>query len=180
MTQPFLGQVQPMGFGFAPRNWALCNGQVLSISQNTALFALLGTMYGGNGTTTFALPNLQSRVPIHYGTFGGTPYAQGEAAGEESVTLAGANMPAHRHSFSGTLAAANSKQPFTGAAYAQSNKSGTSPADAYYAPDNSQQITSLHVDTVTPYGGGLPHANVQPYLTISWCIALAGIFPARN
>src|ERR1700751_4861131 len=118
MTEPFLGQVQPFGFGFAPRNWALCNGQLLSIAQNTALFSLLGTMYGGNGTTTFALPDLQSRVPIHYGTFAGNQYFQGEEAGEETITLNISEVPAHAHTFSGTSLAANSVQPFTGSAYA--------------------------------------------------------------
>src|SRR5262249_45620249 len=102
-----------------------------------------------------------------------------EEAGVETVTLNTTEMPAHTHSFSGTAAAANSKVPFTGSAYAQSNLSGTSPSDSYYAPGTTQ-ITSLHIDTVTPYGGSLPHTNVQPYLTINWCIAMAGIFPSRN
>jgi microcystin-dependent protein len=179
MTQPFLGQVQPFGFGFAPRNWALCNGQLLSIAQNTALFSLLGTMYGGNGITTFALPDLQSRVPIHRGfSPDGPQYSQGEVAGEEAITLKVTEVPAHLHSFSGTSSAANSVQPFTGSAYATTFKAGTSPADSYYAADTHPQ--ALHIDTVTPYGGGQAHTNLQPYLTINWCIALAGIFPSRN
>jgi microcystin-dependent protein len=95
MTQPFIGQIQPFGFGFAPRNWAQCNGQILSIQQSTALFALLGTQYGGNGTTTFGLPNLQSRVPVHAGTSpSGEHFQQGEAAGVETVALTLSTMPA--------------------------------------------------------------------------------------
>jgi microcystin-dependent protein len=179
MTEPFVGQIQPMGFGFAPRNYALCNGQILSIAQNTALFSLLGTMYGGNGTTTFALPNLQSRVPMHYGTFVGNQYFQGEEAGEETITLDISLMPAHNHTFSGATAAANSTEPFQGSAYASSFKGGTSPADNYYAKDISGLI-SINPGTVGPYGKNGPHTNIQPYLTISWCIAMAGIYPSRN
>jgi microcystin-dependent protein len=181
MTQPFLGQIQPFGFGFAPRSWALCNGQILSIAQNTALFSLLGTMYGGNGITTFALPNLQSRVPMHYGTPpGGPTYFQGEEAGEETITLNINEMPAHNHAFSGTSSNANFKQPNTGSAHAQSNKSGTSPGDNYYAPATSPTVTPLNPATVSPFGGNQAHTNIQPYLTVNWCIAMQGIFPARN
>src|SRR6266849_3801032 len=111
MTQPFLGQIQPYGFGFAPRNWALCNGQLLAIAQNTALFALLGTMYGGNGQTTFALPNLQSRVPMH---FGSNQYFQGEEAGEETITLDILTMPSHNHTLFGNNAGAFTKVPSNG------------------------------------------------------------------
>jgi len=180
MTQPFLGQVQPFGFNFAPLHWAFCDGQLLAISQNTALFALIGTFYGGNGTSTFALPDLRGRVPMHQGTLlGGETYDLGEVAGAEAVTLIQTEMPAHTHSFSGTSAAANWKPPVTGSAYAQSNKAGTSPGDAYYAAD-SQNITSLHVSSVTPFGNNLPHTNIQPYLTLNWCICIAGIFPSRN
>jgi microcystin-dependent protein len=178
MTQPFLGQVQPMGFGFAPRNWALCNGQILSISQNTALFALLGTMYGGNGITTFALPNLQSRVPMHYGTFVGNQYFQGEEAGEETITLDISLMPAHGHSFNGTGEDANFLSPADGAVLAQIHHKGGTTPDPYYAPDTTPQ--ALNPAELSPYGKNGPHTNIQPYLTISWCIAMAGIFPSRN
>src|SRR5262245_56936320 len=112
MSQPYLGQIQPFGFNFPPRGWAFCNGVLLSIAQNTALFSLLGTTYGGNGQTTFALPNLQSRVPMHAGQApGGSIYSQGEQAGSEQVTLLITEMPAHTHSFSGTSASADSKRP---------------------------------------------------------------------
>ena len=182
MTQPFLGQIQPFGFTFAPRGWAFCNGQILSIAQNTALFALIGTFYGGNGTTTFALPNLQSRVPMHFGQGSGLPnYVLGEEGGVETVTLTLAETPVHTHSFSGTSSAANSKQPADGAALATSTRAGpVSPADPYYAADALRQ--PLHPNTVSLYGSSQPqpHTNLQPYLTINWCIAMNGIFPARN
>ncbi len=179
MTQPFLGQIQPFGFGFAPRNWALCNGQILSIAQNTALFSLLGTQYGGNGQTTFALPNLQSRVPMHKGTApGGPTYSQGEEAGVESVTLLITEMPAHTHTFSGASALANNKEPVAGSAYAHSAKGGVTSPDGFYAPDTTPQ--PINPATVGVFGSNQAHTNLQPYLTISWCIAMAGIFPARN
>ena len=180
MSQPFLGQIQPFGFTFAPRNWALCNGQILSIAANTALFSLLGTQYGGNGTTTFALPNLQSRVPMHRGTDNlGNQYFQGEEAGEETVTVNTTEIPAHNHTFHGDTGTADHKQPLAGSAFATSNKAGVSPADAYYAADNNA-LQPLNPGTVAVYGSGQPHTNLQPYLTINWCIAMAGIYPARN
>jgi microcystin-dependent protein len=180
MTQPFLGQIQPFGFGFAPRNWALCNGQILSIAQNTALFALLGTMYGGNGQTTFALPNLQSRVPMHKGTFVGNSYVQGEEAGTETITLNLNELPAHNHTLFGNNAGAFSKVPATGNAYAQTTKvpPPVTPGDPYYASDATTQ--PINPNTIKPYGQNGSHTNIQPYLTINWCIAMAGVFPARN
>ena len=116
MTQPFVGQIQPLGFGYAPKNWAQCNGQTLSIAQNTALFSLLGTTYGGNGQTTFALPNLQSRVPMHTGTFQGNSYPQGQVAGTEQITLNIGEMPMHNHAFIGSSANANAAGPADGQA----------------------------------------------------------------
>ncbi|HEY1473320.1 MAG TPA: tail fiber protein [Pseudolabrys sp.] len=178
MAQPFLGQIQAVGFNFAPRGWALCNGQLLAINQNQALFSLLGTQYGGNGTSTFALPNLQSRVPMHAGTFLGNQYTQGEQAGEEAVQLNINQMPAHNHSFSGTTSSANDKRPKTGAAFATSTKIGpTTPGDSYYG---SGPLVSLNAGTVQTFGLGQPHTNLQPFLTINFIIALQGIFPSRN
>jgi microcystin-dependent protein len=178
MTQPFLGQIQSFGFGFAPRGWALCNGQILAIAQNTALFSLLGTTYGGNGQTTFALPNLQSRVPVHKGTLAGGPdFLQGEESGVETVTLNLAQIPAHTHTFAGTSANANGRAPLDGSAFAKSVPSAT---NGYYATA-AASLTTINVGTLAPYaGGGQPHQNLQPYLTISWCIAMQGVFPARN
>ena len=178
MTQPFLGQIQPFGFGFAPRGCALCNGQILSISQNTALFALLGTMYGGNGITTFALPNLQSRVGMSAGTDPvGNSYVQGEEAGEETITLNLNTMPLHNHAFMGTTDFANKLQPAANDVLATATKAGPVVGDSYYG---SGALQPLNPASVSLYGGNLPHTNLQPYLTISWCIAMQGIFPARN
>ena len=180
MTQPFLGQVQPFGFGFAPRGWALCNGQLLPISQNSALFALLGTIYGGNGTTNFNLPNLQSRVPMHFGiSASGTTYVQGEMAGEENVTLTVNAMPAHNHNFVGAAQNANSSGPTAGAALANIiNKDTSGPGANYYTTGGSP--AALIPAALAPAGSGQPHTNIQPYQAINWCIAMSGIFPSRS
>jgi microcystin-dependent protein len=181
MSNPFVGEIRCFGFNFAPKGWAMCNGQIMAISQNTALFSLLGTTYGGNGTSTFALPNLQSRVPVGQGQGPGlSDYIIGEMDGVESVTINGNEMPAHNHSLFGTTLSANDKRPKSGAAFATSTKSGpVSPGDNYYAAPGT--ITPLNAATVQPLiGGGLPHSNLQPYLTFNFCIALQGIFPARS
>jgi microcystin-dependent protein len=178
MTQPFLGQIQPLAFNFAPSGWAQCNGQIMNISQNAALFSLLGTMYGGNGQTTFGLPNLQSRVPLHAGqSLGGEIFVQGEQAGVETVTLTINTMPAHNHNFLGTSTNADVPAPAKNASLgtiAQASAKG----DSYYAPDTTPQ--SLNTGSVGTAGGSLPHDNIQPYLAVNWCIALSGIFPSRS
>ena len=175
MTTPFIGQIQPMGFNFAPRGWAQCNGQILSISQNTALFALLGTTYGGNGSSTFGLPNLQSRVPLDFGTLNGEPFSLGELGGVENVSININSMPSHTHSFNGTSATGNSGPPDPGAALA---KVGGTGGNFFYGSDSTTQM--LTPSSVGSAGGNQPHTNIQPYLTINWCIAMIGIFPARN
>jgi microcystin-dependent protein len=166
MTSPFLGEVKILAFNFAPRGWALCNGQLLAINQNQALFALLGTTYGGNGTTTFALPNLQGRAPV----FGGQSSIQlGQAGGEENHTLTVAEMAAHNHP-----AQANSGNPNTGPI--AGNLWCAETAAAYATAPNAAMNSSAIGNT----GGGQAHANVQPYLVLNFCIALQGIFPSRN
>jgi microcystin-dependent protein len=178
MTQPFIGQLQAFGFGFAPRYWAQCNGQTMSIQQNVALFSLLGTMYGGNGTTTFQLPNLQSRVPMHFGTSPiGNTYVQGEIDGEENVTLTINTLPMHPHAFIGASANANTLTPAPGQALATATIPSKT-ADPFYGPDGVPQ--PLNPGSISPVGGSQPHTNLQPYLTINWCIALYGIFPSRG
>jgi len=183
MTQPFLGQIQPFGFNFAPRGWALCDGQILSIQQNTALFSLLGTYYGGNGTTNFALPDLRSRVPVGQGQLsGGSQYFLGETDGVESVILNIGQTPMHTHTFAGTSAHANAARVASGVVLGAIWKpaGGGNPGDNYYGPDTNPQ--ALNPACMTPWGSGAPqaHTNIQPYLTISWCIALQGIYPTRN
>jgi microcystin-dependent protein len=154
-----------MSFNFPPKGWALCNGQFLPINQNQALFALLGTMYGGNGQTTFALPDLRGRVPIHLGS----GFTQGQAAGEFAHTVTQSEMPAHTHTFGASQSNANTPVP-------GGNMFGTS-NNMYAAATN---LTTVNAQTITNVGGGQPHQNMQPYLTLSFCIALQGIFPSQN
>ncbi len=176
MSNPFLGEIRAWGNSFAPRGWAFCQGQLLSIVQNTALFSLIGTYYGGNGTTNFGLPDLRGRAPLGYGTTpSGNVYDLGEQAGEETITLTSNTMPMHTHTISGTSAVGPRSKASDGCAYGTS-----SGGNAYYAAASSP-TTFVNPGTVSPFaGGGQAHTNLQPYLVISWCIALSGIFPARN
>jgi microcystin-dependent protein len=172
MSEPFVGEIRMFGFNFAPQGWALCNGQLLPINQNQALFSLLGTTYGGDGRTTFALPNMQSRVPVCQGQGPGlSSYAEGQAGGTETVTLAATQMPGHTHPVKASSSAAASGQP-EGRALARSA------SHIYTAkPDTS---TVMNADMLGDAGDGQPHNNIQPYLAVNFCIALNGIFPSRN
>jgi len=176
MSTPFVGELRAWACNFAPRGWAFCAGQLLSISQNASLFSLIGTYYGGNGTTNFALPDLRGRVPMKYGQYvDGTQYVIGEVGGSENVTLQSATMPMHTHTVFGTSASATNIAPNDGAVLA-SHFTGL----PFYAAANSP-LTNLNPGTVSLYqGGNLPHPNIQPYLAINWCIALQGVYPARN
>ena len=175
MSSPFLGEIRQFGFNFAPRGWAMCNGQLLAISANTALFSLLGTFYGGNGTTTFGLPNLQGRVPIHFGQGAGlSSYVLGQAAGVENVTLLAVQMPQHNHSVLTVNSGGNQANPSTN--YLAVESTGTS---LNYSSGPSDG-TTLNPQAVTTAGGNQPHANIQPYLAVNFCIAEQGIFPSRN
>lgn len=179
MTQPFVGQIQAYGFDFAPRYWAQCNGQLLSIQQNTALFALLGTTYGGNGVNTFQLPNLQSRVPMHAGTFNGTTYGPGETGGEEQIMLNINSLPLHNHQFYGSSSPATATAPSSGAVMAQVAEPSTGQAVVPFYGSDATPI-ALNSGSLKSVGGNLPHTNIQPYLAINFCIALYGIFPSRS
>jgi len=171
MSAPFLGEIRMFGCNFAPRGWAFCSGQVLSIQQNTALFSLLGTQYGGDGRTNFALPNLQGRVPMAFGSAPGlTPRVIGESGGSESVTLTSNEMPAHSHAIVAQTTRAD-RANASGAMLA----SGIEPLYAAATPD-----TAMNPQAVGPVGNGVPHTNLQPYLAINFCIALQGIYPARQ
>lgn len=175
MSNPFLGEIRPWACNFAPRGWAMCQGQILPITQFTALFSLLGTFYGGNGTTNFALPDLRSRVPMKYGTFVANNYSIGEDGGEESITIQPLQMPVHTHNVFGSTTVSHKSTPAAGFALATSGNSGF-----FYAPGNSAS-TPINPGTVSTYlGGGQAHTNLQPLLAINWCIALQGIFPSRN
>lgn len=164
MSEPFLGEIKLVSFNFPPRGWALCNGQILSIAQNTALFSVLGTTYGGNGQTTFALPDLQGRTPLHFGA----GVVQGESGGEIAHTLIGSELPAHSHTVAATSAAASALSPV-------GNVWATTSVAAYGPSPN----TALAAAT-TASGGSQPHENQQPYLVLSFIIAIQGIFPSRN
>lgn len=170
MSEPFLGMIAIYGFNFAPRGWAFCNGQILPIAQNTALFSLLGTTYGGNGQTTFALPNLQSRVPIQFGQGPGlSSYDLGQAAGTETVTLNVNEIPMHQHPIMASDVQSTSARP-DGTVFSEGG--------AYNAgPPNVNMLATI----IPPSGGGnQPHPNIQPYLALNFSIALEGIFPSRN
>lgn len=167
MSEPYLGEIRPFGFGFTPKGWASCDGQLLLIAQNSALFSLLGTMYGGDGRTTFGLPDLRGRTGMHVKP----AHTQGERGGEEGVTLTIAQIPLHSHT-------ANC-----------SNVLGTqtSPAGKFWAQDSDGNVVfssaggaTMAATAVGNAGGGQPHPNMQPYLVVNYCIAVQGIFPSRS
>jgi microcystin-dependent protein len=160
-----MSEIRIMSFNFAPKGWAMCNGQTLQINQNQALFALLGTMYGGDGRATFGLPSLQGRVPLHRGN----GFTQGELGGEQAHTLTGLEEPVHTHLAQGSSSNADNAVP---TANFLGNASGM-----YGSLANT---TSLHPSTVTNAGGSQPHDNMQPYLVLNFCIALQGVFPTPN
>lgn len=179
---PFLGEIKLVAFNYAPRGWAFCNGQLLAVTQNTALFSLLGTTYGGDGRTTFALPNLQSRVAIHAGQGPGlSQYTLGQAAGIENVTLLTTQMPMHNHAFPITVdASPGSTFNPAGANFAQvQNQNESNPYDSFTTgqPQSPVQLTASQSSIV---GGGQPHSNLQPYLVLNFIIATQGVFPARS
>lgn len=181
MAEPFLGEIRMVGWNFAANGWALCNGQLLSISQNSALFSLLGTTYGGDGIQTFALPNLQGRVPIHQGTgLGLSPYVIGEAAGSENVTLLVNQIPSHNHLVEISNQLGTVADP-TNALLAQGNSgSGRSPvAVSDYVPAGPPTGT-LAPTSISNTGGNQPHSNIQPFLCVNFIISLQGIFPSRS
>ncbi|MCS4303802.1 phage tail protein [Chryseobacterium sp. BIGb0232] len=173
-SDPFLGQIAFVPYNFAPNGWAECNGQILPIAQNQALFSLLGTTYGGNGTTNFALPDMRGRVLIHNGTSpsSGTTYTLGEVGGAEGVTLTVTQMPAHSHSVSAVTAEGNQNVP-TG-----SLPANTKVLDKEYS--DAATDTTMKSSMIGNTGGNQPHENRQPFITLKCIIALNGIFPSHN
>ena len=178
--EPFTGQISVFGFSFPPVNWAMCQGQIVPIQQNTALFSLIGTTYGGNGTTNFQLPNLQGQVAVGQGQAdSGTPYVMGETGGTSTVTLNTTDMPIHSHNLMGTLQIADTNDP-TGAVLARPQVSGT-PKNIVGNLYNSNAIDTPVSATIAPsVSQNLPHDNLQPYLALNYCICLRGIFPQRG
>jgi microcystin-dependent protein len=171
MATPFLGQLMAAGFNFAPKGWALCNGQTLAINQNQALFSLLGTTFGGNGVQNFMLPNLQGRIPLSFGQGPGlSNYNLGQIGGETALILAANQVPGHTHNAVASSSAPSVKPPSGGALASNVGMytSGQTPG------------TAMNASSVVPAGGSQPHPNQQPFLVINWCIALTGIFPSQN
>ncbi len=173
MADPFVAEIRIFPFNFAPKGWALCDGQLLPLSQNTALFALVGTFYGGDGKSTFALPNLQGSAPVHHGQGNGLTERQlGASGGQQTVTLLSSEIPAHNHALMA------STDPGDLAAPAPSRSLARSQPSVYKQPP--AQVDALAPQAVGAIGGSQPHNNMMPYLVLNFCIALIGIFPSRN
>lgn len=170
MADPFVAEIRIFPFNFAPKGWAFCDGQVLPLSQNTALFSLLGTTYGGDGKSNFALPDLQGRAPMHPGQGPGLSlHDLGESGGSETVTLLESEIPAHSHTLNTSTIPADALAP---------SKFAVGTGNNAYAPPGN--IAFAAPEALAPAGGNLPHNNMQPYLTLSFCIALQGVFPPRG
>jgi microcystin-dependent protein len=176
MSTPFVAEIRMFAGNFAPRNWAFCNGQLLPIAQNTALFSLVGTYYGGNGTSNFALPDLRGRAAMHWGDGAGlSSYVLGEMAGENSVTLLTTEMPLHTHSISGAV-------------IANSNPGETPASNTLFTNSSPNQLygtvlgttVNLAPQSISIAGGSQPHNNTQPYLAVSFIICMSGVYPSRN
>jgi len=169
MPEPFVGEIRMFGGSFAPAGWAFCNGALIPISENDTLFTLIGTTYGGDGQETFALPDLQGRVPMHQGTLAGVTNTIGEKAGVESVTLTTNQIPVHSHPILAATGLASSQTP-----------GGNAPSQAAAAAYTSASSpTGMNANSIAPTGGSQPHENVQPYLCISFIISLFGVFPTQ-
>jgi microcystin-dependent protein len=168
MAEPFLSEIRIMSFSFAPKGWALCNGQLLPINQNQALFSLLGTTFGGDGRVNFALPNLQGQTPIHVGS----GHTLGERGGEQAHTLSISELPTHVHTAAATSAVATTNTPTNATVLAQSTSS-----QLYSAPAT---FVSMAPNSLSNAGGSQAHLNMQPFLVLTFCIALQGIFPSQN
>ncbi len=175
MADPFVAEVRIFPFNFAPKGWAFCDGQLLPLSQNTALFSLLGTMYGGDGKSTFALPNFQGCAVVDVGQGPGlTEYFQGEVAGSETVTLLQSEIPIHSHNLMATVEDGTQGTLSAGITLASSVNG------ALYQKNVSQNLVNMSFLAIAPAGGGLPHNNLMPYLTLNFNIALQGVFPPRT
>ncbi|MFF0290717.1 phage tail protein [Streptomyces sp. NPDC005262] len=168
MSEPYLGEIRLVGFNYAPDGWALCNGQLLPISQNTSLFTLLGTLYGGDGLTTFALPDLRGRLPMHQGQgLGLSPRTIGESGGAETVALTTDQIPSHTHTLTGSAARQDTDLV-----------SGATPTKGGYYTTQTPTV-GMHPAAIAATGGGRPHTNLQPFLCVNFIIALVGLYPSQ-
>ena len=175
MADPFVAEIRIFPFNFAPRGWAWCDGQLLPLSQNTALFSLLGTTYGGNGKSNFALPDLQGRAPMHPGQGPGLSlHDLGETGGSETVSLLESEIPSHSHPLRGTVEDGSQGTLAAGVTIA------TSVGGTLYQTNTGSGLVSMNANAIVPAGGDQPHNNMQPYLTFYFCIALQGVFPPRT
>ena len=175
MADPFVAEIRIFPFNFAPKGWAWCDGQLLPLSQNTALFSLLGTTYGGNGKSNFALPDLQGRAPMHPGQGPGLSlHDLGETGGSETVTLLESEMPLHSHAARASIRPANYPLPAASVVLCQT------PGINSFLPDASSPRAQMAAESLTPNGGDVPHNNMMPFLTFYFCIALQGVFPPRT
>jgi microcystin-dependent protein len=169
---PFVAEIRIFGFSFAPKGWAFCDGQLLPLSQNTALFSLLGTTYGGDGKSTFALPDLQGSAPMHPGNNNEAEHFLGEQAGTSSVILLQSEMPVHTHAVNGSNGPANLQAPASDRVLGRANN------NVYL--DNPANLVPMAFESLATAGQGFPHNNMQPYLVLNFCIALQGVFPPRQ
>jgi microcystin-dependent protein len=177
MADPFVAEIRIFPFNFAPKGWAWCDGQLLPLSQNTALFSLLGTTYGGNGKSNFALPDLQGRAPMHPGQGPGLSlHDLGETGGSETVSLLESEIPAHSHVLSASNAASDEEGQKSPASAVPGSQQGSNPLYASLASN----LVAMAPESLAPTGGDQPHNNLQPYLTFYFCISLQGIFPPRT
>ncbi|MGA7673667.1 MAG: tail fiber protein [Rhizomicrobium sp.] len=177
MADPFIGEIRAFGFAFAPYQWASCDGQLLSINQNAALFSVLGTYFGGNGQTNFGLPNLQGNVPMHWGNGPGlSSYTIGEVEGATTITLTQGQLPMHVHTIATAEPPKNQGTPTP----ASTNYLGASVPDHYYSDSTAAPGTMFSSKAITIAGQSQPHNNMQPYQVLNFCIALYGLYPSRN
>lgn len=183
MSTAYVGEVRCFGFNFAPSGWAACNGQILPIQQYSALFSLLGTAFGGNGTSNFGLPNLQGTVPMHWGAATGlTPTVLGETQGVQSVSLLTSEIPQHTHTATVAVATSTGLSQRVATPTASTWLGGSSVPNAFYASAASSPSvnTAFAPNAIGATGSSQPHENMQPYLTVNFCISLTGVFPTRN
>jgi microcystin-dependent protein len=175
MANPFVAEIRIFPFNFPPKGWAFCDGQILPLSQNTALFSLLGTTYGGDGKSNFALPNMQGNAPMHPGQGPGLSlHDLGETGGSDTVTLLESEIPSHSHGLLGSTQSANGNNPGPTVMLAKSN------GGFAYSTNSTQNLVNMADVTIAPAGGDQPHNNLMPYLTLNFCIALQGVYPPRT